>query len=198
MSRKSPTNQPDTEQIDITALVHRPRHLEAIGMLTVEITHMERAVSEMFGVIMGIHFFLGEAIYFTVNSGIARMEIVANAADLVLFSLPDELKKVKRLLERGKACMGKRHAIIHSFWMLNDVTEDIRREKLGKFRKTSVAVVTLAELKQQIRDVQKLSHDLYKFCGEFRDAHPKDTGTLKDYWTPKPMPKKRKSPVTYP
>jgi len=91
--------KPVIETMDVTALIKRPRHLEAIGTLTVEITHMERAMSELFGVIMGIPFFLGEAIYFTVNSGIARMDIVRNAADMVLCSLPDDLRfdRIRRL-----------------------------------------------------------------------------------------------------
>jgi hypothetical protein len=77
----------ESEPLEFTALVQRPQHLQAIGMLTVEITHMERAVSELFGTIMGVHFFLGEAIYFTVNFAIARMDIVRNAAQMVLVSL---------------------------------------------------------------------------------------------------------------
>lgn len=149
----------EIESIDISALVRRPKHLEAIGLITVEITHMERALSEVFGTILGVHFFLGEAIYFTVNSGIARMDIVRNAADLVLCSLPAELKKVIKLLERARAVMGKRHAIIHSFWALSDTRDQIRREKLGGFRRQRVAVVSLSELKQQILDTQKLTND---------------------------------------
>jgi hypothetical protein len=58
------------ETMDVTALIKGQRYLEAIGTLTVEITHMERAMSELFGVIIGIHFFLGEAIYFTVDTPI--------------------------------------------------------------------------------------------------------------------------------
>ncbi len=50
---------PESEPLPFTALVRRPQHLQAIGMLTVEITHMERAMSELFGTIMGIHPFLG-------------------------------------------------------------------------------------------------------------------------------------------
>lgn len=110
--RTSPKKAKATiETMDVTALIKRPRHLEAIGTLTVEITHMERAISELFGVIMGIHFFLGEAIYFTVNSGIARMDIVRNIAPMVLFKFPEDLKKVNKLLEKAKAVMGKRHAV---------------------------------------------------------------------------------------
>jgi hypothetical protein len=172
------------ETMDVTALVKRPRHLEAIGTLTVEITHMERAMSELFGVIMGIHFFLGEAIYFTVNSGIARMDIVRNAAAMVLCSLPDDLKKVNKFVERAKAAMGKRHAVIHSFWRLAENGEDIRREKLGEFRRDRVAVVSLTELKKQIEGVQKITNEVYSYCHAFREAHPKDTGTLATYWTP--------------
>jgi hypothetical protein len=175
----------EEEQLDISALVDRPEHLEAIGLLTVEITHMERAVSELFASIMGIHFFLAEAIYFTVNSGIARMDIVRNAAHIVLSALPQDLKRTLKFLDRAKTAMGKRHAIIHSFWMLNPDNNDIRREKLGEFRNKRVAVVTLTELRQQIRDVQKITNETYNYCYEFQAAHPGKVGALRDYWAPK-------------
>jgi hypothetical protein len=173
------------ESLEFTALVQRPQHLQAIGMLTVEITHMERAVSELFGTIMGIHFFLGEAIYFTVNSAIARMDIVKNAAQMVLVSLPQELKVVNKLIDRGKAVMGKRHAVIHYFWMLDIESEDIRSEKLGEFRNKRVSVVSLTELRQQIRDCRTLTNDIYKYCTAFQEAHPRDIDTLRNYWAPK-------------
>jgi hypothetical protein len=176
--------KPVIETMDVTALIKRPRHLEAIGTLTVEITHMERAMSELFGVIMGIPFFLGEAIYFTVNSGIARMDIVKNATDMVLCSLPDDLKKVNKFIERAKAAMGKRHAVIHSFWMLAENGEDIRREKLGEFRQGRIAVVSLADLERQIDAVQRITNEIARFCGHFTSAHPKDTGSLQTYWDP--------------
>ncbi len=181
--KKSPKAHGATiESLDVTALVARPRHLVAIGTLTVEITHLERAISEMFSAIMGIHFFLGEAIYFTVNSGIARMDIVRNAAPLVLFKFPDDLKTVNKFIERAKAVMGKRHAVIHSFWMLSEKGEDIAREKLGEFRNTIMTVVTLTELNNQIEDVQRLTNEIYGYCNQFKKDHPKKIGALKDYW----------------
>jgi hypothetical protein len=170
------------QQVEVTALIRRPRHLEAMGVLTVEITHMERAISELLGIILGTHFAIGEVLYFTVNSGIARMDIVRNVAPLVLNKLPNDLKKVNKLIDRAKAVMGKRHAIIHSFWMLGENDDDIRREKLGEYRNKRIAVVSLTELKQQISDVQKLTNELYEFCGKFEAAHPRKVNALKDYW----------------
>ena len=182
MPKKKSTTKPAMETMDVTALIKRPRHLEAIGTLTVEITHMERAISELFGVIMGIHSFLGEAIYFTVNSAIARMDIVRNVAPMVLFKFPDDLKKINKFLGRATSVMGKRHAVIHSFWMLSEKGEDIARERLGEFRKSRMTVVTLTELNKQIEDVQRLTNEIYEYCGQFRVAHPKDIGRLRDYW----------------
>jgi|GraSoiStandDraft_36_1057302.scaffolds.fasta_scaffold337783_2 hypothetical protein len=78
------------------------------------------------------------------------MDIVRNAAQMVLIVLPDELKAVNKLIDRAKAVMGKRHAVIHYFWMLDIDSEDIRAEKLGEFRNKRISVVTLKELKQQI------------------------------------------------
>ncbi len=43
------------------------------------------------------------------------MDIVRNAAQMVLIVLPDELKAVNKLIDRAKAVMGKRHAVIHYF-----------------------------------------------------------------------------------
>jgi hypothetical protein len=110
------------------------------------------------------------------------MDIVRNAAPLVLSQLPDDLKKVNKLIDRAKALMGKRHSVIHSFWMLSGKGEDIAREKLGEFRKARMTVVTLSELNQQIDSVQALTNDIYRYCNHFRKEHPKEIGPLKDYW----------------
>ena len=120
------------------------------------------------------------------------MDIVKNAAAMVLCSLPDDLKKVNKFIERAKAAMGKRHAVIHSFWMLAENGEDIRREKLGEFRRDRVAVVSLAELEKQIEGVQKITNEIYRYCGHFRTTHPKDTRTLATYWTSTRSPRHRK------
>jgi hypothetical protein len=176
------TKTPKIEQLDITALTHRPAHLEAMGTFAVEITHMERALSEMLGIIMGTHFAVAEVIYFTVNSAIGRMDIVRNIAELVLVSLPKDRKKVISLVERGKAVMGRRHAVIHSFWMLGDTPDAIRSEKLGEFRNKRIGVLSLKDLKQQVRSVQVLTNEIYAFCREFGSAHPSKVDTLRDYW----------------
>jgi len=45
-----------------------------------------------------------------------------------------------------------------------------------------MTVVTLTELNKQIEDVQRLTNEIYEYCGQFRVAHPKDIGRLRDYW----------------
>jgi hypothetical protein len=114
------------------------------------------------------------------------MDIVRNSAELVLHSLPGDLKQVIKFIDRAKSSMGKRHAIIHSFWMLAENGEDIYREKLGEFLRTRTAVVSLSDLERQIETVQTLTNDIYKYCGRFRTAHPKEIGTLGTYWEPTP------------
>ena len=170
------------ETIEVSALIKRPKHLEAMGLLTVEITHMERAISDLFSTVMGIHFFLAETIYFTANSAIARMDIVGNAAPMVLSGLPADLKKVQKLIGRAKATMGKRHAVIHSFWMLSDQGEHLTREKLGEFKNRRIKVVALAELEDEIERTQRLTNDINQFCVDFRNAHPREITRLREYW----------------
>jgi hypothetical protein len=170
------------EVMDISALIQKPEHVHAIGMLTVEITHMERALAEMFTTIVGISFVLGETIYFTVNSGIARMDIVKNVAPLVLGQLPKDLQTVNKLIERAKAAMGKRHAVIHSFWMLSENGEDIRRQKFGDYIKGPIATVSLEDLNSQVEQVQRLTNDICEFCGVFKHDHPRDIGPPRTYY----------------
>jgi hypothetical protein len=83
--------------------------------------------------------------------------------------------------------------VIHYFWMLDIESEDIRAEKLGEFRNKRISVVTLKELEQQIQDCRRVTDDIYNYCGTFKKAHPRDVGTLGNYWAPKAKSKPKKS-----
>ena len=139
-----------------TALIRRPKHVQAIGILSVEIAHMERALAELFRTITDTHFLLAETIFFSSNSSIARMDLIINAASMVLVAFPAKIKRVNRLVSRAKAVMGKRHDIVHAFWFLAEKGDDIRAEKLGAFR---YKTCTLEQLEKQIEDVRELSED---------------------------------------
>ena len=169
----------DLNDLQVTALVQRPKHAQAIGILTIEISRLERSISELLGTILGMHFLLAEAIYFTPNSNIARMDIISNVAPLALNQHPKKVKRINRFNERAKAAMGKRHQIIHYFWTLSETGDDIRGEKMGGFR---LKTFSLKQLEAQILDVQKLTTEIYKYCHGFRDEHPKDIRPLREYW----------------
>jgi hypothetical protein len=166
-----------------TALVRRPKHVRAIGILSIEIAHMERALSDLFRAITDIHFLVAESIFFTSNSSIARMDIISNVAPLVLTQFPAKIKRINRLIARAKSAMGKRHDIIHAFWFLDEKGEDIRAEKLGAFR---YKTYTLQQLESQIEDIRSLTEDISQFCAQFREDHPGPAstgGSLREYWS---------------
>jgi hypothetical protein len=163
----------------VSALINRPKHLQAIGLLSVEIARLERSIGELLGTILGMHVLVAEAIYFTPNANIARMDIVSNVAPLVLNKYPRKVKRINRFIQRAKAVMGKRHEIIHAFWVLAESGENIRREKMGAMR---VHTVTLTDLESQVLDAQKLTFEIERFCAAFRDELPKQIGPLKEYW----------------
>jgi hypothetical protein len=170
-------------EIMATALIHRPKHVQAIGILGVEIAHMERALSDLFRAITDIHFLVAESIFFTSNSSIARMDIISNVAPLVLSQFPAKVKRINRLIERAKSAMGKRHDVIHAFWFLAEKGEDIRAEKLGAFR---YKTYTLKQLEEQIENIRSLIEDISRFCAQFREDHPGPARTrqsLREYWS---------------
>lgn len=167
------------ELIFETALVGKPKYLQAIGLLSVEIAHLERALAEMLASIMGAHWLVADAIFFASNSSIARMDIIARVAPLVLASLPSELKKVEAFLKRAKAVMGKRHDVVHAYWSLAERGKHVDRMKLGGYSRKPV---TLTELKTMVRDVQRLYSEIIRYNTTFQARHPKDIPSMAEYW----------------
>jgi hypothetical protein len=146
------------DEIEVSALIDRPEHVHAIGMLTVEISNLERYLSDLFGAMLGIHALIAETIYFTPKAAMARMDVISNVASLCLQPFPKHLKAVNRIIERAKAAMGKRHRLIHDAWVLSEDGNEVARIESPFLQ--APKTVTLAELRQTVEQIQKLNNNV--------------------------------------
>jgi len=92
----------DSDLILQSALVGKRKYLQAIGLLSVEIAMLERALGELLATILGTHWLIADAVFFASNSSIARLEIISRVSRLVLCGLPKDLKRVEGFLKRAK------------------------------------------------------------------------------------------------
>jgi hypothetical protein len=155
------------DEIEVSALIERPAHVHAIGMLTVEISNLERYLSDLFGEILGIHFAIAATIYFTPKAAMARMDVISNVTSLCLEPFPKYIKAVNRVIERAKMVMGKRHRLIHDAWVLSEDGDEVARIE-GAFLQAP-KTVTLAELRQTVEQIQKLNNDVRSLWAKIRN-----------------------------
>lgn len=170
----------DDTDIYRSALINKPEHLAAIGLVSVEIAHLEEAMASLFRAISGVHWLIADAIYYTPNAAMARMDIVSNVAPLTLHAHKRHLCKVNRFIERAKAAMGKRHQIMHSLWTLSDDMENLYRLKLPTFNGRTE--VTLKDLRSIALQIQTLNTEISDFTGKLLKELPRDEVPLREYW----------------
>lgn len=170
----------DDADIYQSALINKPEHLAAIGLVSVEIAHLEEAMASLFSAISGVHWLVANAIYYTPNAAMARMDIISNVAPLTLHAHKRHLDKVNRFIERAKAAMGKRHQIMHSLWTLSEDRENLYRLKLPTFNGRTE--VTLKDLHSTALQIQTLSTEISIFTGKLLKELPRDQPPLREYW----------------
>jgi hypothetical protein len=97
-----------------------PKHVQAIGMISIEHASLESMLAELLGAVIGVYLPIGTTLFYTPKSSIARLELISNVAPETMGRNPELLRQIKAVIKRSKAVMGKRHDIIHSLWAETD------------------------------------------------------------------------------
>lgn len=131
-----------------------PKYVRAIGMISIENASLESILGEMLGALLGIHPQIGHTLFFTPKAAIARLDLLENVVELSIAKDATLSKKVRAIIKRSKAAIGKRHEVIHSLWAINELPgPPVARMS---FPKWGGADVELQELTDLVRDYRIL------------------------------------------
>jgi hypothetical protein len=150
-------------------LENHPKYVHAIGMISIENASLESLLGELLGALLGIHLHIGHTLYFTPRSAIARLDLLANVAAESIGKHLKLLAKVRAIIKRSKAAIGKRHDIIHSLWAETEYGEDIGVARIS-FPEWGGVEVPLTALNELIRDFRILIEEVEPLINEVQQA----------------------------
>ncbi len=89
-------------------------------MVSIENSSLEVLLAELLAALLGIHGEFGILIYFTPKAAIARIDMIDNVIEPSLGDHPELAAKIRSVVKRAKAVIGKRHDAMHALWTLTD------------------------------------------------------------------------------
>jgi hypothetical protein len=114
MSR--PPKKSDEDWRTGSALVARPDHVHALGMISIELGYLEGMLGCLLGALLHISPDMGRLVYLAPRAALGRIAILEHVLDVTLGEGSETRKAIEKNLERAKA-------IIHGRWGLSDLSE---------------------------------------------------------------------------
>lgn len=136
-----------------------PEYVKAIGMISIENASLESVLGELLGTLLGVHPHIGHTLYFTPRAAIARLELIENILPLSIATDEQLIKRIKTVVKRARAAIGKRHEIIHSLWAENELDDNAPVARIS-FPKGGGGDISIAELTDLIRDYRNLIEEI--------------------------------------
>ena len=205
---------PDTVLPHRSTLDRHPRHVNAIGMLSVEVANLEFMLGELLGALLHIDRDFGAIIYLTPQSYAARISILENIVPYSLELDSDIGKHLQSIIERAKSYIGKRHQIIHKSWGTDaDNPKLVVRRSMPYLEKRPFRVVSLNELTTLIENTRELVEEVVALTDQLfsewppytlRERSPEPQSGAQDPAVPSPQtgraahPKRKRLPRSSP
>lgn len=134
-------------------LERRPKFVKAIGMVSIENASLETLLAELLAALLGIHGEFGILIYFTPKAAIARVDMIDNVIEPSVGN-HQVAAKVRAVVKRAKAVIGKRHDVMHALWTLSDdPTESVAQIFLPSWKGGEVKLSALDKLVEDYRSL---------------------------------------------
>ncbi|WP_439573494.1 hypothetical protein [Phreatobacter sp.] len=157
------------DYIDLhSPLIEHPEHLQAIGELSVEMSNLELAYSNLLSLLLDINPSVAEAIYFTPKASIPRLDVIANVAACLF---PDDKHEhrviIAKFVGRGRAAFGRRHDIIHHHWGVS--SEDGFPVSVARPLKKPPEPVPLVQIRSHIDDCRRLMSDIFHYVATIQE-----------------------------
>lgn len=142
-----------------SVLERYPKHVHAIGMISIEIANLDILLGEMLGGLLRISRVYSRIVYLTPRSNFGRLELIENAAEAMLQPDSIGLKHVKSLIGRARAIAGKRHDLIHHAWVLVE-DSDQPHQSIMLTDPPIAKPVEITTLENIVRDIRELVLDV--------------------------------------
>jgi len=150
-------------------LERRPKFVKAIGMISIENSSLEVLLAELFAALLGIHGEFGILIYFTPKAAIPRLDMIDNVTEPSLAGYPELVAKIRAIVKRAKAAIGRRHDVMHTLWAFDHPADGVQQILLPSLKGGEVKLSTLdkliADYRSLIEETAPLIDDVQKARG---------------------------------
>ncbi len=164
---------PGMESASRSTLERYPKHVQAIGMIGIEIANLEIMLGELLGALLHIDRHFGRIVYLTPQTGMGRLKIIENVMRDTLVEGSEGRTHVKSLIERARAVLGKRNNYVHTSWGTSpDDPRKVVRQELPFLEGVKVSPVELKHLTDLIEDIRELTDDVMRTTEDFFRSWP--------------------------
>jgi hypothetical protein len=144
-----------------SALEQHPEHVQAIGMVSIEVANLEINLGELLAALLHIDAYFGRLVYLTPQSFAGRLAILRNVVKEHINDDSEGRKHLEKLIERAERVLGKRHEYIHNTWGTSPQNpRHVVRQEITQ--RTHAKLVPINELKDLIEAIRELSEDVGK------------------------------------
>jgi hypothetical protein len=112
MSAKAADHSGKTH-LHTSTLEGSPEHVQAIGMIAIEISNLEISLGDLLGALLHVNPSIGRIVYLTPQAVAARLKIIENVSDASFPKGNEGRKSIDRILRRAKHVTGRRNELIH-------------------------------------------------------------------------------------
>jgi hypothetical protein len=104
---------PRPSKLPNSSLESKPEYVQAIGMVSIEISNLEIFLGEMLASLLHISPQFGRVIYLTPQSAFARLQILENVLHDSITPTHPSRSVIQDIIDRTRVVIGKRHEYTH-------------------------------------------------------------------------------------
>jgi hypothetical protein len=154
--------KPDEDWQTGSTLVMRPDHVQALGMISIELGHLEGMLGCLLGALLHISPDIGRLVYLAPRAALGRIAILEHVLDVTLSEGSEKRRAIESSLGKAKAIMGKRHEFVHGRWGLSDLSEkaEVYWHSVPFEPKRPPRPVPLTELTQLVDNIRSTAENI--------------------------------------
>lgn len=141
-----------------STLDQHPEHLQALGMLSIEIANLEIMLAELLAGFLHIARYVGHVVYLTPQTAIGRLKILENVIEDSVEDKTETKKRLDKIISKARFLILKRHEYIHGAWGIStDNKKFVVRRDIPFRSNKKPTVVPLKEITDFIHNIRELT-----------------------------------------
>jgi hypothetical protein len=154
-----------------SSLEKHPDHVQAIGMVSIEVANLEINLGEFLAALLHIAPYFGRLIYLTPHSFFGRLAILKNVVDDHIIEGSEGHRHLKDLIDRANKILVKRNEYIHESWGTSPQNpQHVVRQEITQ--RNRAKLVPINELTELVASIRELSEDVAKTTKDAFEAWP--------------------------